>query len=49
MCPTDDSTTKSGPSRAPMVRAFAGDSTMTRGFPAFGRRDWEVVEAGMVD
>ena len=33
MCPTDDSTMKSGPSMPPMVRALAGDSTMTSALP----------------
>src|ERR1700722_4133278 len=33
MCPIDDSTMKSGPSRPPIVRALAGDSTMTRALP----------------
>src|SRR4051794_3319417 len=31
MCPTDDSTTKSPPRNRAIVRAFAGDSTMTSG------------------
>ena len=30
MWPTDDSTTYPSPSRREIVRAFAGDSTMTR-------------------
>src|SRR3546814_14738778 len=30
MCPIDESTMKSGPRNPPMVRALAGDSTMTR-------------------
>src|SRR6188768_3651549 len=30
MCPMDDSTMYSGPRKAAMVFAFAGDSTMTR-------------------
>src|ERR1700734_728580 len=33
MWPMDDSTMKSGPSRPPIVRALAGDSTMTRALP----------------
>jgi hypothetical protein len=32
MCPTDDSTAKSAPRYLEMVRAFAGDSTMTSAF-----------------
>src|SRR5579872_1565093 len=43
MWPTDDSTTKSGPSMVAMVRALAGDSTMTRGLPALEDR----VRGGM--
>ena len=34
MWPTEDSTTNSGPKRAPIVRALAGDSTITRGLAA---------------
>ena len=33
MWPIDDSTMKSGPSMPPMVRALAGDSTMTSALP----------------
>ena len=33
MWPTEDSTMKSGPSMPPMVRALAGDSTMTSALP----------------
>src|SRR5919199_1084298 len=36
MCPTDDSTTKSSPRKRAIVRALAGDSTITRGL-ATGR------------
>ncbi len=33
MCPTDDSTMKSGPSMPLIVRALAGDSTITSALP----------------
>src|SRR5690348_10634022 len=36
MWPTEDSTTKSGPRYPAIVRAFAGDSTMTRRFGTGG-------------
>src|ERR1700691_4080538 len=49
MWPTDDSTTKPPPSSAPMVRALAGDSTITRGFPVEREPvDLDGAAAGMV-
>src|ERR1700683_101703 len=46
MWPTDDSTTNSGPRRPAMVRALAGDSTITRGRPAPLDRPWLALLGG---